>query len=194
MRSTRQRSSLVSHVCQPATWPIVRYAVDSWLTHGRGVAPGCLNAANSRGLATTRVNYLSLSLCLSHCGVISGWHRYCADYIVPACIQWDGPRQLTVRGAKGQPEKLHATRAFSLSLSLSFPSSASLLYLAASPRKRTSFLGTMNCSGRCHCPIARGSCRVSHSKLSQLSSQPSLNHPNHPLAQSSSEPLLVHSR
>lgn len=29
--------------------------------------------------------------------VISGWHRYCAHYIVPACIQWDGPRQLTVR-------------------------------------------------------------------------------------------------
>lgn len=34
--------------------------------------------------------------------VISGWHRYCADYIVPACIQWDGPRQLTVRRSGGR--------------------------------------------------------------------------------------------
>lgn len=37
----------------------------------------------------------------------------------------------------------------------------SLLYrLPWLTRKRTSFLGTMNCSGRCHCPIARGSCHI----------------------------------
>lgn len=96
--------------------------------------------------------------------VISGWHRYCADYIVPACIQWDGPRQLTVRrrgerkgkgvGAENKQRNCEQQRCRSL-----------LYRLPRLTRKRTSFLGTMNCSRRCHCPIARGSCHVSHSKL-----------------------------
>jgi len=33
--------------------------------------------------------------------VISGWHRYCADYIVPVCIQWDGPQQRREGGSRG---------------------------------------------------------------------------------------------
>lgn len=96
--------------------------------------------------------------------VISGWHRYCADYIVLACIQWDGPRQLTVR-SRGWGEgraKRWGQRTTRETVSNRDAALCSTGYLT---RKRTSFLGTMNCSGRCHCPIARGSCHVSHSKL-----------------------------
>lgn len=57
------------------------------------------------------------------------------------------------RGA-GKPEKLRAETLYPL-----------LLARLVSER---GFLGTMNCSGRCHCPIARGPCRVLHGKLYAL--------------------------